>query len=87
MLLTFVFCVSKQKGMTTKKPEEATYFMAGNSSRICEKIQIHFELNFVSLTDSVKHFELVFSPMLLGSNNYMQLKSNFKTDKSNGNLS
>ena len=24
--------------MTTKKPEEATYFMAGNSSRIREKI-------------------------------------------------
>ena len=39
--------------MTTKKPEEATYFMAGNSSRIPEKIQIHFEINFVSLTDSV----------------------------------
>ena len=35
--------------MTTKKPEEATYFMAGNSSRIHEKIQIHFEINFVSL--------------------------------------
>ena len=45
MLLTFVFCVSKQKGMTTKKPEEATYFMAGNSSRICEKIQ--FILNLI----------------------------------------
>ena len=40
MLLTFVFSVSKQKGMTTKKPEEATYFVAGNSSRIREKIQI-----------------------------------------------
>ena len=25
MLLTFVFCVLKRKGMTTKKPEEATY--------------------------------------------------------------
>ena len=39
--------------MTTKKPEEATYFMAGNSSRILEKIQIHFEINFVSLNDSI----------------------------------
>ena len=37
MLLTFVFSVSKQKGMTTKKPEEATYFVAGNSSRIYVK--------------------------------------------------
>ena len=25
MLLTFVFCVLKRMGMTTKKPEEATY--------------------------------------------------------------
>ena len=25
MLLTFVFCVSKHKGMTTKNSEEATY--------------------------------------------------------------
>ena len=47
MLLTFVFCVC----MTTKKPDEATYFMAGNSFRIREKIQIHFEINFVSLND------------------------------------
>ena len=31
--------------------------MAGNSSRIHEKIQIHFETNFASLTDSVKHFD------------------------------
>ena len=53
LLLTFVFCVLKRKGMTTKKPEEATYFMAGNSSRILEKIQIHFEINFVSLNDSI----------------------------------
>ena len=46
--------------MTTKKPEEATYFMAANSSRILEKIQIHFEINFVSsLNDSIQHFEFV----------------------------
>ena len=51
MLLTFVFSVSKQKGMTTKKPEEATYFVAGNSSRICEKIQIQFEINNFCITD------------------------------------
>ena len=31
--------------------------MAGNFSRIHEKIQIHFETNFASLTDSVKHFD------------------------------
>ena len=53
MLLTFVFCVLKWKGMTTKKPEEATYFVAGNCSRILEKIQINFEINFVSLNDSI----------------------------------
>ena len=53
ILLSVVFCVLKRKGMTTKKPEEATYFMAGNSSRILEKIQIHFEINFVSLKDSI----------------------------------
>ena len=51
MLLTFVFSVSKQKGMTTKKPEEATYFVAGNSSRIREKIQIQFEINNFCITD------------------------------------
>ena len=45
--------------MTTKKPEEATYFMAANSSRILEKIQINFEINFVSLNDSIQHFEFV----------------------------
>ena len=45
--------------MTTKKPEEATYFMAANSSRILEKIQIHFEINFVSLNDSIQQFEFV----------------------------
>ena len=45
--------------MTTKKPEEATYFMAANSSRILEKIQIHFEINFVPLNDSIQHFEFV----------------------------
>ena len=39
--------------MTTKKPEEATYFMAGNSSRIREKIQIHFEINFVAFCPNV----------------------------------
>ena len=38
--------------MTTKKPEEATCFMAGNSFRIRETIQIHCEINFVSLNDS-----------------------------------
>ena len=27
MLLTFVFCVSKRKGMTTKKPEEVTLYL------------------------------------------------------------
>ena len=48
-----ILCFEKRKGMTTKKPEEATYFMAGNSSRILEKIQIHFEINFVSLKDSI----------------------------------
>ena len=32
--------------------------MAGNSSRIHEKIQIHFEISFASLTDSItKHFD------------------------------
>ena len=31
--------------------------MAGNSSRIHEKIQIHFETNFASLTYSGKHFD------------------------------
>ena len=48
--------------------------MARNSSRIHEKIQIHFEINFLSLTVIV---------MLLGSNNnyYVQLKSDLKTDK------
>ena len=51
MLLTFVFSVSKQKGMTTKKPEEATYFVAGNFSRIHEKIQIQFEINNFCNTD------------------------------------
>ena len=50
-----LFCILcfKMEGMTTKKPEEATYFMAGNSSRILEKIQIHFEINFVLLNDSI----------------------------------
>ena len=62
--------------MTTKKPEEATYFIAGNSSRVLEKIQIHFEINFVSLNDSI------FLSCFLGKkNNYIQLKSNLKTDK------
>ena len=42
MLLTFVFCVSKHKGMTTKKPEEATlYLWLG-----IPLIQIHFQLIF-----------------------------------------
>ena len=31
--------------------------MAGNSSRIHEKIQIHFEIRFASLTDSIRHFD------------------------------
>ena len=57
--INFFVCVLKRKGMTTKKPEEATYFMAANSSRILEKIQIHFEINFVSLNDSIQHFEFV----------------------------
>ena len=65
MLLTFVFSVSKQKGMTTKKPQEAIYFMAENSSRIREKIQIQSNIYlkliiFVLLTGSIKHFELFF---------------------------
>ena len=56
MLLTFVFCVSKRKGMITKKPEEATlYLWLG-----IPLFPIHFEINFVPLTDSIKHFELVF---------------------------
>ena len=51
--------------------------IAGNSSWIHEKIQNHFEINFVSLTDSIKHFEFVFFfLMLLGSNHFVQLKSN-----------
>ena len=54
MLLTFVFCVSKRKGMSTKKPEEATLYLW------IPLIQIHFEIKFVSLTDSIKHFEFVF---------------------------
>ena len=52
MLLTFVFCVSKRKGMTTKKPEEATLYLCLG----IPLIQIHFEIRFVSLTDSIKHF-------------------------------
>ena len=31
--------------------------MAGNSSRIHEKIQIHFEISFALLTNSIKHFD------------------------------
>ena len=56
MLLTFLFCVSKCKGMTTKKPEEATLYLRLG----IPLIQIHFEIRFVSLTDSIKHFEFVF---------------------------
>ena len=48
---SFVFSVSKHKGMTTKKPQEATYFVAGNFSRIREKIQIQFEINNFCITD------------------------------------
>ena len=48
--------------------------ITGNSSWIHEKIQIHFEIKFVSLTDSIKHFECFFL-MLLGSNHFTQLKS------------
>ena len=55
MLLTVVFCISKRKGMTTKKPEEATLYLCLG----IPLIQIHFEIKFVSLTDSIKHFELV----------------------------
>ena len=49
----------------------------------------HFEINFVSyLPDSIKHFEFLhLSFMVLGSNNYIQLKTNLKTDKINGDLS
>ena len=51
-----MFCVSKRKGMTTKKPEEAIlYLWLG-----IPLIQIHFEIKFVSLTGSIKHFEFVF---------------------------
>ena len=52
MLLTVVFCISKRKGMTTKKPEEATLYLCLG----IPLIQIHFEIRFVSLTDSIKHF-------------------------------
>ena len=56
MLLTVVFFILKRKGMTTKKPEEATlYLWLG-----IPLIQIHFEINFLSLADSIKHFEFVF---------------------------
>ena len=56
MLLTVVFCISKRKGMTTKKPEEATLYLCLG----IPLIQIHFEIKFVSLADSIKHFEFVF---------------------------
>ena len=46
MLLTFVFCVSKRKGMTTKKREEATLYLC-----LGTLIQIHFEIKFVSIID------------------------------------
>ena len=38
-----------------KKLLTTAVLMAGNSSRIHEKIQIHFEISFASLTDSIKH--------------------------------
>ena len=56
MLLTVVFFILKHKGMTTKKPEEATLYLCLG----IPLIQIHFEIKFVSLTDSIKHFEFVF---------------------------
>ena len=31
--------------------------MAGNSSRTHEKIRLHFEISFGSLTDSIKYFD------------------------------
>ena len=69
--------------MTTKKPEEFTYgweFLWDTS--VHEKIQIYFEINFVSLPDSIEHFQFLhLSFMVLGSNNYVQLKSNLKTDE------
>ena len=55
-LLYFVF----QNGRVwpLKRLKKLPYLlMAGNSSRIHEKIQIHFDTNFASLTDSVKHFD------------------------------
>ena len=52
MLLSFVFCVLKRKGMTTKNLEEATLYLCLG----IPLIQIHFEIRFVSLTDSIKHF-------------------------------
>ena len=48
-LLYFLF--QNGRVMTTKKPEEATYFVAGNFSRIHEKIQIQFEINNFCNTD------------------------------------
>ena len=46
--------------MTTKKPEEFTYSWKFCLTRIHEKIQIHFEINFISLPDSIKHFVFVY---------------------------
>ena len=46
--------------MTPKKPEEFTYgweFLSDTS--VHEKIQIHFEINFVLLPDSIKHFQFL----------------------------
>ena len=74
LLLTFLFQNIRVWPLKTLKK----LLMAGNSSRIPEKIQINFEINFVPLTDSINFFEFVFFFMLLGSNTnyYMQLKSN-----------
>ena len=59
MLLTSVFCVSKWKGMAFKKALKRNFLllMAGNSSRTHEKIRLHFEISFGSLTDSIKYFD------------------------------
>ena len=56
LLLTFLFQNIRVWPLKTLKK----LLMAGNSSRIPEKIQINFEINFVPLTDSINFFEFVF---------------------------
>ena len=52
MLLTFVFCVSKRRGMTTKKPEEATlYLWLGIPLGYLKRFKFILKLIFLSLTD------------------------------------